>query len=147
MIFAKAASWFRKRPGRDDSLTDSQAEILAGYYTKAMNLFHAIEIDVESKPAEAQRLYHMILLYQDSDEAICPAAARTANLIGFLGSLGTGRTLPPTDVEVSKQVSHDVDGYMADEIARDHLGMKAIHDEIGEALAKFIAKHASPLSP
>src|SRR5882724_11410617 len=137
MIFAKAASWFRKRPGRDDSLTDSQAEILAGYYTKAMNLFHAIEIDLESKPAEAQRLYHMILLYQDSDEAICPAAARTANLIGFLGSLGTGRTLPPTDVEV----------YMADEIARDHLGMKAIHDEIGEALAKFIAKHASPLSP
>jgi hypothetical protein len=31
---------------------------------------------------------------------------------------------------------------MADEIARNHLGMKAIHDEIGDALAKFIAKHS-----
>ena len=143
MIFAKAVSWFRKQPGGNDSLTDSQTQVLAGYYTKAMNLFHAIEIDVESKSAETQRLYHMILLYHDTDEAICPAAARTANLIGFLASLGTGRTLPPADGEVSKQVSQEVDGYMADEIARNHLGMKAIHDEIGDAIAKFIAKHAS----
>src|SRR5258708_13230240 len=143
MIFAKAVSWIRKRPGRGDSLNDSQTQILAVYYTKAMNLFHAIDIDVESKPAEAQRLYHMILLYQDCDEAICPAAARTSNLIGFSVSLGTGRTLPPTDVEISKQVSQAVGGYMADELARNHLGMKAIHDQIADALAKFIAKHSS----
>jgi hypothetical protein len=143
MIFAKAGSWFRKRLGRDEPVTDSRTQILAGYYTKAMNLFHALDVDVESKPAETQRLYHMILLYHDHDEAICPAAARTANLIGFLDSLGTGRTLPPADVEVSKEVSEDVDGYLADEIARNHLGMKAIHDEIEDALAKFVAKHAS----
>ena len=140
MIFAKAL-WFRK--WRDRRPTDAQTEILAGYYTKAMNLFRALEIDVESKPVETQRLYHMLLLYHDSDEAICPAEARTANLIGFLDSLGSGWTLPPTDGEVSKQVSQDVDGYMAEEIARNHLGMKTIHDEIGDAIAKFIAKHPS----
>jgi len=108
-----------------------------------MNLFHALEIDVESKPAENRRLYHMMMLYLDHDEAICPAAARTANLIGFLDSLGRGRTLPPTNVEVSEQFAEEVDGYMATEISRNHLGMKTIHDEIVDALSKFNAKHSS----
>ena len=142
MIVDKAVGWFRKRLGRDDPVTDGQTQILAGYYTKAMNLFHALDIDVESKPVETGRLYHMMLLYLDSEEAICPAAARTATLIGFLSSLGTDRALPPADVEASRQISQDVDGYMADEIACNHLGMKAIHDEIADALAKFIAKHS-----
>jgi hypothetical protein len=84
-----------------------------------------------------------MLLYLDHDEAICPAAARTANLIGFLDSLGGGRTLPPANAEISKQVSEDVDGYLAIEILRNPLGLKDIHDEIADAIAKFNAKHSS----
>jgi hypothetical protein len=143
MIFAKAASWLRKRRDRNDGLTDDEARILACYYTKAMNLFGALQIDVESKPAEKRRLYHMMMLYLDHEEAICPAAARTANLIGFLDSLDRGWTLPPTNVEVSDQLAEDVDGYMATEISRNHLGMKTIHDEIANAIARFNAKHSS----
>ena len=135
-------SWLRKRPDRNNGLTDDEARILAGYYTKAMNLFGALEIDVESKPAEKRRLYHMMMLYLDHDEAICPAAARTANLIGFLDSLDRGLTLP-TVSEISKQSAEDVDGYMAIEISRNHLGMKDVHDEIADAIAKFNAKHSS----
>ena len=135
-------AWLRKRLDRNKGPKDAQAEILAGYYTKAMNLFYALEIDVESKPTETGRLYHMMLLYLDRDEAICPAVARTANLIGFLDSLDRGLTLPPVS-EISKQSVEDVDGYMAIEISRNHLGMKTIHDEIAEAIAKFNAKHSS----
>ena len=136
-------AWLRKRLDRNKGPTDGQAEILAGYYTKAMNLFHALEIDVESKPTETGRLYHMMLLYLDHDEAICPAAARTANLIGFLESLDRGWTLPPTNVEVAEQLAEEIDGYLATEISRNHLGMKDIHDEIADAIAKFNAKHSS----
>jgi hypothetical protein len=132
----------RKRLHRNKGPKDGQAEILAGYYTKAMNLFHALEIDVESKPTETGRLYHMMLLYLDHDEAICPAVARTANLIGFLDSLDRGLTLPAVS-EISKQSAEDVDGHMALEISRNHLGMKTIHDEIADAIAKFNAKHSS----
>src|SRR6267142_5694559 len=121
-------AWLRKRLDRNTGPKDGQAEILAGYYTKAMNLFHALEIDVEAKPTETGRIYHMMLLYLDHEEAICPAAARTANLVGFLDSLGRGWTLPPTDAEISKQSAEEVDGYMAIEISRNHLGMKTIHD-------------------
>ena len=135
-------AWLRKRLDRNKRPTDGQAEILAGYYTKAMNLFHALEIDVESKPTETGRLYHMMLLYLDHDEAICPAVARTANLIGFLDSLDRDLTLP-TVSEISKQSAEDVDGYLALEISRNHLGMKTIHDEIADAIAKFNAKHSS----
>src|SRR5258706_7860914 len=136
-------AWLRKRLDRITGPKDGQAEILAGYYTKAMNLFHALEIDVESKPTETGRLYHMMLLYLDHDEAICPAVARTANLIGFLDSLDRGLTLPSTDTEISKQSADDVDGHIALEISRNHLGMRTIHDEIAEAIAKFNAKHSS----
>jgi hypothetical protein len=135
-------AWLRKRLHRNKGPKDGQAEILAGYYTKAMNLFHALEIDVESKPTETGRLYHMMLLYLDHDEAICPAVARTANLIGFLDSLDRGLTLPAVS-EISKQSAEDVDGHMALEISRNHLGMKTIHDEIADAIAKFNAKHSS----
>ena len=136
-------AWLRKRLDHNKRPADGQAEILAGYYTKAMNLFYALEIDVESKPTETGRLYHMMLLYLDHDEAICPAVARTANLIGFLDSLDRGLTLPSAGAEISKQSAEDVDGYMALEISRNHVGMKAIHDEIAEAIAKFNAKHSS----
>ena len=84
----------------------------------------------------------MMLLYLDHDEAICPAVG-TANLIGFLDSLDRGLTLPSTGAEISKQSAEDVDSYMALEISRNHLGMKAIHDEIADAIAKFNAKHSS----
>jgi hypothetical protein len=143
MVFAKTVRWLRKRLDRNDLPIDSQAATLAGYYTKAMNLFHALEIDVESKPVEAGRLYHMMLLYLDHDEAICPAAARTTTLAGFLDSLGCGWTMPPTSAEVSKQFAEEVDGYLATQISRNHLGMKTIHDEIRDAIAKFNAKHSS----
>jgi hypothetical protein len=83
-----------------------------------------------------------MLLYLDHDEAICPAVARTANLIGFLDSLDRGLTLPAVS-EISKQSAEDVDGHMALEISRNHLGMKTIHDEIADAIAKFNAKHSS----
>lgn len=136
-------AWLRKRLDRNKGPKDAQAEILAGYYTKAMNLFYALEIDVESKPTETGRLYHMMMLYLDHDEAICPAAARTANLIGFLDSLDRGWTLPPTNVEVSERLAEEVDGCLAIEISRNHLGMKTIHDEIADAIAKFNAKHSS----
>ena len=134
-------AWLRKRLDRSKRPTDGQAEILAGYYTKAMNLFHALEIDVRAKPTETGRLYHMMLLYLDHDEAICPAVARTANLIGFLDSLDRGLTLPSTGTEISKQSAEEVDGHMATEISRN-LGMKTIHDEIADAIAKFNAKHS-----
>src|SRR5258706_3339798 len=143
MTISLNLEWLRKRLHRNKRPADGRAEILAGYYTKAMNLFHALEIDVEAKPTEAGRLYHMMLLYLDHDEVICPAAARTANLIGFLESLERGWKLPSADVEVSKQVAEEIDGHMATEISRNHLGMKTIHDEIADALAKFNAKHSS----
>ena len=136
-------AWLRKRLDRNKRPADGQAEILAGYYTKAMNLFYALEIDVESKPTETGRLYHMMLLYLDHEEAICPAVARTANLIGFLDSLDRGLTLPSIDAEASDQLAEEVDGYLAIEISRNHLGMKTIHDEIAGAIAKFNTKHTS----
>ncbi len=143
MIFAKAVSWLRKRLDGDQRPTDSQPEIIAGYYAKAMNLFGALQIDVESKPAEKRRLYHMMMLYLDRDEAICPAASRTASLSGFLDGLANGGTPAPTRVEVPKPSAEEIDGHMAIEISRNHLGMKTIHDEIADALATFNAKHSS----
>src|SRR5258705_9934632 len=130
MIFAKTVGWLKKRLDRDQRPTDGQAEIIAGYYAKAMNLFHALQIDVESKPAEKRRLYHMMMLYLDRDEAICPSASRTASLSGFLDSLANGRPPAPTSVEVAKPSAEEIDGRMASEISRNHLGMKTIHDEI-----------------
>jgi hypothetical protein len=108
-----------------------------------MNLFRALEIDVESKPVETGRLYHMMLLYLDHDEAICPAAARTASLSGLLGSLGCGWTPPTTSVEAPKQFAEEVDGHLSVEISRNHRGIKDVHDEIRDAIAKFNAKHSS----
>src|SRR5258705_2607843 len=143
MIFAKAVWWLRKWLDCNERPMDNQAATLAGYYTKAMNLFRALEIDVAAKPVETGRLYHMMLLYLDHDEAICPAAARTASLIGFLDSLGRGWTMPPTGAEVPKKLAEEVDGYLATEILRNHLGLKDVHDEIRGALAKFNAKHSS----
>jgi hypothetical protein len=143
MIFAKTVSWLRKRLDPDQRPTDGQAAIIAGYYTKAMNLFHALQIDVDSKPAEKRRLYHMMMLYLDRDEAICPAASRTASLSGFLDSLNSGRIPAPENAEVPKPSAEEIDGHMAIEISRNHLGMKTIHDEIADAIAAFNAKHSS----
>jgi hypothetical protein len=142
MIFGKAGRWLRKRPEGKERQTDGETEVIAGYYAKAMNLFGALQIDVESKPAEKRRLYHMMLLYLDREEAICPAASRTASLSGFLDSLGGGAPLEPGS-EDSKSSAEDVDRRIAIEISRNHLGLKAIHDEIAAALAAFNAKHSS----
>src|SRR5258708_11986375 len=105
MIFAKAVWWLRKRLDGNERPTDSQAATLAGYYTKAMNLFRALEIDVAAKPVETGRLYHMMLLYLDHDEAICPVALRTASLIRFLSNLGTSSPMPPPPAELPKHLS------------------------------------------
>src|SRR4051812_48855748 len=95
MVLAKAGLWLRKRLERKERPADSGTEILARYFTKAMNLFAALEIDVESKPAEKRRFYHMMLLYLDREEAICPGASRTASLNGFLDSLDGGASSAP----------------------------------------------------
>ncbi len=140
MIFGKSGWWSRKRPGHDERPVDGETEIIAGYFTKAMNLFGALEIDVESKPVEKRRLYHMMLLYLDHEEAICPAASRSASLRGFLDRIGA--PLEPGS-EHSEPSALEVDHLLAVEVSRDHLGMKAIHDEIADAIAKFNAKHAT----
>jgi hypothetical protein len=107
-----------------------------------MNIFRVLGIDIESKVPETQKLYHMMLLYLDHDQSICPREARTASLIGFLDSLGSGWKLPPTSWSVSKDFAEEVEGYMAMEIFRNHLGMKDIRDELANAIARFPDNHA-----
>jgi hypothetical protein len=58
----------KKRDGQG-KLTDEQAATLAEYQTKAANIFRTLGIDVNSKPAEVQRLCFMMLLYLDRNEA------------------------------------------------------------------------------
>jgi hypothetical protein len=138
------AFWsLQKRRDRNRRLTSDQEEMIISYHTRAMNIFQAIGIDVESKSVETRRIYNMMLLYLDRDETICPSEARTASLIGFLDSLGSGWTLPPTSVSVSKEFAEEVDGYMAVEIFGNHLGMEDIRDEIANAIAKFKTEHPS----
>jgi hypothetical protein len=136
LVFAKALLIYRKWRDRQRTLTDKQGEILLGYYSKAMSLFETMGINIESKPEEQRRLYHMMLLYLDHEEVVCPWEARTASLIGFLDSLGTGWQLPAASDHVSKKFAKEVDGWMAVEIFRNHLGLKDIHDEIQEAIAR-----------
>lgn len=138
MLFVtRAIWWLRKQFDRRRQDTESEAETIVNYHTRAMNIFRALQIDVDSKPAESQRLYHMMLLYMDDKEMICPGAARTASLIGFLDSLGSGWVLPPTSHVISKEFAEQVDGYVAMEIFRNHLGMKDIQDEITKAMEKW----------
>ncbi len=139
MIFANALSWLQKQLNRKRSLTHSQQEMLINYYTNAMDVFRALEIDIDSKPADMKKLYHMMLLYLDREEVICPSEARTASLIGFLDGLGSGWTLPPTSMSVSKEFAEEVDGYVAVELFRNHLGLKDIYDEIETAMERFSA--------
>jgi hypothetical protein len=133
----------QKRRDRNRRLTSDQEETLVSYYTKAMNIFQALGIDVKSKSIETQRIYNMMLLYLDREETICPSEARTASLIGFLDSLRSGWTLPPASVSVSEDFAEEVDGYMAVEIFGNHLGMEDIRDEIANAIAKFKTEHPS----
>jgi hypothetical protein len=134
MSLAKITWWLQKKRDERRKPTNEQDEALQGYYTKAMNIFRTLQIDLDSKPVDTRRLYHMMLLYVDEEEIACPAAARTASLIGFLDTLGTGWALPPTSVAVSQEFVKEVDGYVAMEIFRNHLGLKDICDEIVNAI-------------
>jgi hypothetical protein len=131
---ARALWWVQKKLDERRKPTEAQGAALADYYTKAVNIFHTLGIDVKSKPADVQRLYFMTLLFLDHEEVICPAEARTASLIGFLDSLDAGWTLPPTSVAVSKEFAEEVDGYVAAEILGNHLGLQDIRDELVNAI-------------
>ena len=140
----RAAWWMMKKRDERRKLTNEQAAALQGYYTKAMNIFRTLQIDLDSKPVDKQRLYLMMLLYVDEEEIVCPAAARTASLVGFLDTLGTGWALPPTSVAASKEFAKEVDGYVAVELFRNHLGLKDIRDEIVNAMNSW--KRPTPSS-
>ena len=119
--------------GREPS--DAQAAELVSYYEKSMSIFAQLGIDVNAKPDETQRLYHMMLLYLDNEEVICPAAARTASLMGFLETTDGGWTLPPTSQVVSPNLAaKEVDGYFAMEIFRNYRGLEHIRDELVKAI-------------
>ena len=132
--FQKAAWWLRKKRDRLRNLTDAEGTELLSYYEKANSIFAQLGINVDAKPAETQTLYHMTLLYLDNEEVICPAAARTASLIGFLGTTDSGWTLPPTSQAVSSEFAKEVDGYFAMEIFRNYRGLEDIRDELVEAI-------------
>lgn len=130
----RALWWVQKRLDKRRKPTNEQGAALADYYTRAMNIFRTLGIDLNSKPADVQRLYSMTLLFLDDEHVICPAEARTASLIGFLDSLNSGWALPPTSTPVSKEFAAEVDGYMAVEILRNHLGLQNIRDELVDAI-------------
>jgi hypothetical protein len=138
----RAIWWLQKKSDARRKLTDEQGAAIADYYTKAANMFGALGIDVNSKLADVRRLYFMMLLYLDRDEAICPAGARTASLIGFLDSLGSGWVLPPTSAPVSRKFAEEVDGYVAAELLRNHLGLNDIREELLRAIQGFDARKA-----
>jgi hypothetical protein len=131
---------FQKKRDAGRKLNDAQGAALAEYYTKATNLFRALNIDVDAKPAEVRKRYYMMLMYLDKEEYICPAAARTATLIGYLDTLGSGWQLPPTSVSVSKEFAEEVDGYLAVELLRNHLGLNDIRTELVTALNRRAAE-------
>jgi len=116
--------------------TDAQVDMITSAHTKATSLFRALQIDIDSKPQDQQRLYHIVLLYLDSNEVICPAEMRTASLIAFLATTGSGWTLPPNTEPVSGEFAKEVDGYMAMEIFRNYSGIEAIHNELRGAMAR-----------
>jgi hypothetical protein len=115
--------------------TKEQGDLLVSAYNKAMAVFRGLQIDMESKSPEQRRLYNMVLLYMDQEEYICPAAMRTASLIGFLETTGSGWALPPTSVPVSNEFAGQVDGYMAMEFFRNYSGIEDIHNELKAAWA------------
>ena len=120
---AQVIWWFKKWFDKRRPLSGRQSDQIVGYHTAAMNIFRTLDIDVGSKPQDVSRRYHMMLVYLDRGEIICPAAARTAMLINFLDSLKDGWVLPPASIAVSKRIADEVDGYMAVEISRNHLGI------------------------
>jgi len=130
----KASWWFQKKDDERRKLSDSEEAQLVTYYQRSMSIFSQLGIDVNSKPAETRTLYHMMLLYLDNDEVICPAAARTASLMGFLNTTDSGWTLPPTSQSVSPEFAKEVDGYFAMEIFRNYRGLEEIRDELVEAI-------------
>jgi hypothetical protein len=135
----KAAWWFQKKHDARRELSDPESAELVRYYENSMNIFAQLGIDVSAKPSEMQTLYHMTLLYLDKEEVICPAAARTASLMGFLGTTDAGWTLPPTSQVVSSDFAKEVDGYFAMELFRNYRGLEEIHRELVEAIN---ARHA-----
>jgi hypothetical protein len=84
-----------------------------------------------------------VLLYIDDQEVICPAAMRSASLIGFLETTGSGWALPPTSVPLTPEFAKEIDGYMGMEIWRNHFGMEDIHKELQAAIAKTNAALAA----
>jgi hypothetical protein len=130
----RAAWWIQKKLDKRRSLTNIQEKKLASYYNSAISVFNSIEIDIYKKPTESQRLYFMVLIWLDNEEFICPAGARTATLIGFLDSLGSGWQMPPTSEAVSADFAKDVDNYMALEVFRNNLGLGDIRKEIVDAI-------------
>lgn len=132
--FQKAAWWLRKKRDSRRQPSDTEGTELLSYYEKAKSIFAQLGIDVNAKPVETQSLYHMMLLYLDNEEIICPAAARTASLIGFLETTDSGWTLPPTSQAVSSNFAEEVDGYFAMEIFRNYRGLEDIRDELVEAI-------------
>jgi hypothetical protein len=130
----KAAWWMQKRRDERKSPTDSDLRALQRYYDTATGIFDQLGIDVKAKPADVQRLYFMMLLYLDNEEVICPAAARTASLIGFLDTTGAGWAMPPTSQTVTPEFAKDVDGYFAMEIFRNYRGLEDIHTELVDAI-------------
>ena len=131
--------WFRKKFDKLKPLTVSDSNELINYYENAMRTFKSLGIDIQSKPIEQRRLYTMMLVYLDREEAICPAGARTAMLIGMLESLDTGWILPPASQAVSLEFSKEIDGYVSLEIFRNNLGISDIRDEIRNAINSFNA--------
>lgn len=75
-------------------------------------------------------------MYLDTDHVVCPASYRTAALIGFLDSLGSGWVLPPASVVAPPEVAKEVDGMFAMEVFRNNLGLETIYKEIQEAVAR-----------
>jgi hypothetical protein len=50
--------------------------------------------------------------------------------------------LPPTSVSVSKQFAEEVDGYVAAELLRNHLGLNDIREELLRAIGGFDVRKA-----
>lgn len=127
--------------------TKEQTDLIVNAYNKAMDIFRGLQIDVDSKSPEQKRLYNMVLLYIDREEVICPSAMRTASLIGFLETTGSGWALPRTSVPVTFEFAKEVDGYMAMEIFRNYSGIEDIHKELQAAVARTNAALAAGATP
>lgn len=132
----KVRQWFDRRR----TYTPSEQDTLAGYYTTAINIFRALEIDVASMPPQKQHLYHMMLVYADHDEAVMPKEARTATLLNFLHSQPDNWTVPPSSMSLDPTWAKQIEDYVGVVVFSNRDGINDIFEEICRKIDATAAK-------